>query len=288
MSKFKSLVRLIGHCSVHRKFVLLRTPLRRTGCVKEASGKECGKGRSLENRPVAWEGGRDAEWTSGEWRADDRSPHPQAAVSGGQGGPGPPAGAPSPQDLAHFLRFLGHMNRRRKQLWAGLGVVPFLGHCPLGWEVSAERWDCCPSPSQEEQLQHRAAPLPGHRVLGLLGQPPRGPGPRGWASSPPSPGKGQAAGPEDRVCRRQPVQEDEVPPHWSKDGRLICMPPESAPARQETYPYPSRVCPRASVSPEQRQGSHTPSHPHTGTLTSTHQLFHQPCPAGEANCGPNS
>lgn len=50
MAKFKSLVRLIGHCSVHRKFVLLRAPLRRTGCVKEAAGKECGKGRSLENR----------------------------------------------------------------------------------------------------------------------------------------------------------------------------------------------------------------------------------------------
>ena len=49
-------------------------------------------------------------------RADARSPYPQAAVSGSHRGPGPTAGVPSPQDLAHLLRFLGQMNRRRKQL----------------------------------------------------------------------------------------------------------------------------------------------------------------------------
>lgn len=118
-------LRLIGHCSVHSKCVLLRAPLRRTGCVKDHSGKSVGKGKIWKSGP-GWGGGRERESSRG-WTT---TAPPPARRNWGQG-TRPPAGAPFLQDLAHFLRFLGQRNEEQEeQFW---GVPEGLwGHAPLG------------------------------------------------------------------------------------------------------------------------------------------------------------
>lgn len=127
------------------------------------------------------------------------------------------------------------------------------GCWPLGREG---REGSCPS--QEEQLQPRAASLPGQRVLGLSGRA-TGQAP-GWASALPLPGRGQAASPNDRDGRTRPCGKERLLDRGlSKTGGHV-------PA--------ARVCPRPGIPKAEAEVTHTPSHPHTPLLITTPITLH--------------
>lgn len=182
---FKSPVRLIGHCSVHRKCALLRAPLRRTGWVKEHAGQSVGKGE-------IWKAGPWPEWEGGMGRGSSRrqtTAHPTPSQKQWQSrGPGPQLEPHFPR--TRFLRFLGQTNRRRKQLQGASRVA---GAVPL-WTLASgprgvfrdkrgsfqppRRSSCTPgrwSPPRTRSPWPASAELPGA-------------GPPGWASCSPLPG----------------------------------------------------------------------------------------------------
>lgn len=230
-------------------------------CEGGFGGKSVGKGEVWKTGPVGWEeAGR--RTFGGQTTA---LPTPKRQWVGVKEDWVPGWSPPLPGTWLVFSGFWDKWTGGGKQLWAGLGVVPFLGRCPLGWrsllrdEIAAQ-----PLPGGTG-CRRRAAPLPRACSPWPAGPAAPGPGPRSWASLPALAREGTGS-PEDRVCRRQPVREDEVPSRRSKDGRLICMPPQSAPARQETSSISLQSLPQGlSVPRERRQGSHTPS-----TLTQGH------------------
>lgn len=198
--------------------------------------RESGKGRSLENQPVVErEGagrreGRTFKWvmlSHWQWWKSRRT---RSRLE-------------PPLPRTWLVSQVSGTNEQEEEaaLSGSWGLCPFWALPPgvegLCWEM------VLPSPSKRSSCSRRAAPLPGHRVLGLLGRSPGGQG-LGWASSLPCQGR-LTASPEDRVCQEAACAGDEVPSRRSKDGdSSVCLHSLPQQDRRNSSTYPSEICPR--------------------------------------------
>lgn len=196
MAKFKSLVRLIGHCSVHRKFVL-RAPLRRAGSVRENSGRSVGTGDGRKGERIFKK--TDPQAPS-DWGRRDQAPS-WSLVS---------------QELGSFSQVSGVEEQEEETAVRGpegLRVVT-----PRGADPWAER---------AERAEERGLPLPGGAAATKGCFPHRTESP--WPVRA-SHGSGPLAGPPFCPCQggdRRPAQMTEMAGR-SLVGRKSSLPEDSA------------------------------------------------------------